>query len=169
MVLAQGDIARALRVRPAWISGLAHCSDAYSLGARELHRAEAAARAADTAFKQAGVSDPAGQLDLVEACEFYAYQELMLYEAFGLCGPGEGEDLLKSGAVAAGGKVPVNLSGGVTCANPLVATGLVRLAEASAHVTGRADHSPLKGARRALAHGGGGLAMQTAACMVVEE
>jgi acetyl-CoA C-acetyltransferase len=67
-----------------------------------------------------------------------------------------------------GGGTPVNPSGGALCANPLVATGLVRLAEASAQVSNRAGDIQVEGARKALAHAGGGFAMQTAACMVVE-
>jgi acetyl-CoA C-acetyltransferase len=169
LVLAHGDVARALRVRAAWISGMGHSSEVYSLGARDLHGAGAAASAAASAFAQAGITDPLSQLDLVEATELYAYQELMLYEAFGLCGEGEGEQLLASGATSRGGGLPVNLSGGALCANPMVATGLVRLAEASAQVTGRAEGPRLEGARKALAHANGGLAMQTAACMVVEK
>jgi acetyl-CoA C-acetyltransferase len=168
LIMAQGDVAKSLRVPPAWVSGLGHSSDAYSLGTRELHKAAAAARAAKDAYRMAGVSDPLGELDTIEVSEFYAYQELMLYEALGLCGDGEGADLLSSGVTTPVGKTPVNVSGGVLCANPLVATGLVRLAEVSAQVTGRAEHSILKGARKGLAHGGGGLAMQTAACVVVE-
>lgn len=168
VVLAQADVARSVRVRPAWIAGLGHASDAYSIGARERHKAVAAAQAAGSALRMAGVSEPIAQLDLIEASEFYAYQELMLYEAFGLCDEGEGASLLEAGETRVGGKVPVNVSGGALCANPLVATGLVRLAEASARVTGRAEYAPTARAARAMAHGGGGLAMQTATCMVVE-
>jgi acetyl-CoA C-acetyltransferase len=168
VVMAQGDVAKALQVPSAWVSGLGHCSDAYSLGTRDLHKAVAASRAAAEAYSMAGISDPLAELDAIELCEFYAYQELMLYEALGLCGDGDGADLLASGVTMPLGKTPVNVSGGVLCANPLVATGLVRLAEVSAQVTGRAEYSILKGARKGLAHGGGGLAMQTAACMVVE-
>lgn len=168
VVLAQGDVARAVGVRPAWISGLGHCSDVYSIGTRDRHRATAASLAADSALRMAGVSDPLSQLDFAEVSEFYAYQELMLYEAIGLCGDGEGADLLEAGETSTGGRIPVNISGGVLCANPLVATGLVRLAEAAARVTDRMEYQPRQKGKRALAHGGGGLAMQTATCMVVE-
>lgn len=168
IVMAEGQVADSRGVRPAWITGVGHRAGPYSLGAREFHRAESAAGAAREAFERAGLDDPAGGLDLVELSEFYSYQELMLYEAFGLCGEGEGQDLVMSGETSAGGRLPVNPSGGVLCANPEVATGLVRLAEASAQVTGTAEGIQVEGARRALAHAGGGLAMQAAACVVVE-
>lgn len=168
VVLAQEDVARSAGVRPAWISGVGHCSDAYSIGSRERHRAAAAAAASRSALRMAGISRPDGELDFLEVSEFYSYQELMLYEAVGLCGEGEGADLFASGDTSPRGRTAVNVSGGALCANPVVATGLVRLAEAAARVTDRAEYQPgLKG-HKALAHGGGGLAMQTATCMVVE-
>lgn len=168
VIMTDGDLARSLGVRCAWIAGAGHCADAYSLGARQLHRAGSAARAARAAYRSAGVGNPARELDLVELSEFYAYQELMLCEALGLCGEGEGKRLVIDGVTGRDGGLPVNVSGGVLCANPQVATGLVRLAEASAQVSNRAGALQVE-ARRALAHAGGGLAMQTAACMVVEQ
>ncbi len=168
VVLARGDVARSVGVRPAWISGVGHCSDAYSIGTRERHRAVAAAGASRSALRMAGISRPHDQLDFLEVSEFYSYQELMLYEATGLCGEGEGADLFSSGDTSPGGRPAVNVSGGALCANPLVATGLVRLAEAAARVTDRAEYEPGAKGDRALVHGGGGLAMQTATCMVVE-
>ncbi len=52
---------------------------------------------------------------------------------------------------------------------PVACRGLeVRLAEAAAQVSNRAGDIQVEGARKALAHGGGGFAMQTAACVVVE-
>jgi len=75
---------------------------------------------------------------------------------------------LESGATGPGGRTPVNPSGGVLCANPVVATGLVRLAEAAAQVSNRAGEMQVEGAKKAIAHAGGGFAMQTAACIVLE-
>lgn len=167
VVMVEGSIARSLHARPAWVTGVGMSADPYSPGARELYRADSARDAARSAFEMAGVDDPLAQLDVLELSEFYSYQELMLYEAIGLCGQGEGEDLLAT-LVREGGGVVVNPSGGALCANPLVATGLVRLAEACSQVSGRAGDLQVGQARRALAHAGGGFAMQTAACMVVE-
>ncbi|MBU4240121.1 MAG: thiolase family protein, partial [Actinobacteria bacterium] len=165
VVLAEGRMARSIGARTAWITGIGHSADAYSPGVRELQRAASAKRAARSAYEMAGVSDPLSELDLLEVSEFYAYQELMLYEALGLCGEGESADILEAGVTGPGGRAQVNPSGGALCANPLVATGLVRLAEASAQVSGRAGGLQVEGARKALAHAGGGLAMQTAACI----
>jgi acetyl-CoA C-acetyltransferase len=168
VVLADGPLARSMGVRPAWITGLGYYADPYSPGARELYKAGSARRASRRAYEMAGIFDPFSELDVLEVSEYYAYQELMLYEALGLCGDGEGAELLDSGDTGPGGSTPVNPSGGALCANPLVATGLVRLVEAAAQVTDRAGDLQVEGSMKALAHAGGGFAMQSAACMIVE-
>lgn len=166
VVLAEGSAARSLRVRRAWIAGLGQGTTPYSLGARRLHRADAAEQAAKAACERAGIVDRMAELDVAEVSEYYAYQELMLYEAMGFCGQGEGADLLQ--AMENGEGPTVNPSGGVLCADPQVATGLVRLAEAAAQVSGRAGGLQVENAGKAIAHAGGGFAMQSAAAMIVE-
>jgi acetyl-CoA C-acetyltransferase len=168
VVLVEEPLARSLGVRPAWITGVGYEMDACNPGARVLHRADSARRAAARAYRMAGVYDPMVELDVLEVSEYYAYQELMLYEALGLCDEGQGARLLDSGETNPEGRTPVSPSGGVLCANPVMATGLVRLAEAAAQVSNRAGKMQVEGARKALAHAGGGLAMQAATCVVVE-
>jgi acetyl-CoA acyltransferase len=65
----------------------------------------AAARASAPAYEQAGLGPQ--DLDVVEVHDAAAPAELMVYEELGLCGPGEGSALLRSGATALGGRVPV--------------------------------------------------------------
>jgi acetyl-CoA C-acetyltransferase len=168
VVLASGPLARSLEVEAAWITGVGYDMDACGPGARVLHRADSARRAAGRAYEMAGVHNPPVELDVLEVSEYYAYQELMLYEALGLCDEGSGARLLESGATGPAGQIPVNPSGGALCANPVVATGLVRMAEAASQVSDRAGNMQVEGANRALAHAGGGMAMQTATCVVVE-
>ncbi len=168
LVLVDWASARTLGVRPAWITGVGHAQEPYSPGARELHKASSAAAASGRAYSMAGVLEPLVELDVVELSDYYAYQELMLYEGLGLCGEGEAQTLVESGDTGAGGKCHVNPSGGALCANPLVATGLVRLAEAAAQVSNRAGELQVDGAERALAHVSDGFAMQSTACVVVE-
>lgn len=168
LVMVDWASARTLGVRPAWITGVGQAQEPYSLGARELFRASSSAAAAARACSMAGVRDSLSEFDVVELGGYYAHQELMLYEALGLCGEGEGQALAESGAVGPGGRCHVNPSGGPLCANPAPATGLVRLAEAAAQVSNRAGELQVDGARRALAHVSEGYAMQAAACVVVE-
>jgi acetyl-CoA C-acetyltransferase len=168
VVLVDWATAQTLGVRPAWITGVGHMQDAYYPGSRDLHKAVSSRRASRRACEMAGIFDPFAELDVIELTEYYAYQEMMLYEALGLCGDGEGAELLDSGETGHGGRTPVNPSGGALCANPLVATGLVRLAEAAAQVSNRAGDLQVDGAERALAHATGGFAMQSAVTVVLE-
>ena len=69
---------------------------------------------------------------------------------------GEGWKLTESGETAIGGRLPVNMSGGVLCSNPIGASGMLRFAEAALQVMGEAGEHQVDGARRALGHAYGG-------------
>ena len=66
--------------KPVWIEGMGNCHDAHLLGDRELSEAPALTKAAGTAYKMAGISDPAKELDVVELSEYSSYQELLWSE-----------------------------------------------------------------------------------------
>lgn len=113
--------------------------------------------AAATAYAQAGITDPRGQLDLVECHDCFTITEIVNTEDLGLVGRGEGGKLLMSGATAAGGDIPVNISGGLqSCGHPVGATGVRMIAEITDQVTGNSGARQVSGARRGLAHTLGG-------------
>lgn len=113
--------------------------------------------AAATAYRQAGITDPRAELDLVECHDCFTITEILNTEDLGLAGRGEGGKLLQSGATAAGGDIPVNLSGGLqSCGHPVGATGVRMVAEIVDQVTGEAGARQVDGARRGLAHTLGG-------------
>jgi acetyl-CoA acetyltransferase len=123
-------------------------------------------RAAETAYEQAGLGP--GDLDVVELHDAAAPAELITYEELGLCGEGEGPALLASGATALGGKIPVNLSGGLLSkGHPIGATGCGQLVELADQLRGRCGQRQAAGARVALAQNGGGFLGTDAAAMVV--
>jgi acetyl-CoA acetyltransferase len=123
-------------------------------------------RAAHAAYEQAGVG-PA-DLDVVELHDAAAPAELITYEELGLCGEGEGPALLASGATALGGRLPVNLSGGLLSkGHPIGATGCGQLVELAGQLRDRCGPRQVTGARVALAQNGGGFLGADAAAMVV--
>jgi acetyl-CoA C-acetyltransferase len=123
--------------------------------------------AARIAYVQAGVADPRAQLDLVECHDCFTITELVNYEDLGLCGRGEGGNLLESGATAFGGDIPVNVSGGLqSCGHPVGATGVRMIAELVDQVLGRAGERQVEGARLGAAHTLGGPGMVSAVCVV---
>ena len=91
-------------------------------------RLENMARAAKVAYADAGVS--ASEVEVVEVHDCFSINELQHYEALGLCDWGEAPSLLKSGATAIEGRVPVNTGGGLLgFGHPIGATGVKQVLE----------------------------------------
>jgi acetyl-CoA acetyltransferase len=106
VVLAADDRAREWSDRPAWITGIDHRIDSHNLGARDLTRAPSIAVAA----QHAGVG--AGPVEVAELTAPFTHQEQIVRNELGL-----GDDVV------------VNPSGGALAANPMMAAGLIRIAE----------------------------------------
>jgi acetyl-CoA acyltransferase len=107
--------------------------------------------AAESAYEQAGVGPK--DLDLVELHDCFATAELLHYENLGLCGKGEARKLLRDRVTWAGGKTPVNLSGGLLSkGHPLGATGVANIYEIVTHLRGEAGERQRQGARVGLTH-----------------
>ncbi|OGP59349.1 MAG: hypothetical protein A2V67_06480 [Deltaproteobacteria bacterium RBG_13_61_14] len=154
--------------KPVWLLGMGHCQEAFSLGARDLTFARAGQLAAKRAFQMARIRHPLQELDVAEVYEPFGFQELMWYEALGFCPPGQGAAILEKRVTEMGGRLPVNPSGGALAANPMLATGLVRIIEAAAQVAGRAGKMQVKKrVRRALAAATNGVALQNCAVFVL--
>jgi acetyl-CoA acetyltransferase len=102
-------------------------------------------------------SDPfterADDLDLVELHDCFATAEILHYENLGLCKDGEAGRLIDEGETALGGRIPVNVSGGLLSkGHPLGATGVANMYEVSTHLRGEAGDRQVEGARVGLTH-----------------
>jgi len=107
--------------------------------------------AADAAYASAGVGP--GDLDVVECQDTDAARELLAYEELQLCPAGGSADLLRSGATAIGGRLPVNPSGGLLSkGEPLGASALGQVVELVRQLRGACGARQVDGARVALAH-----------------
>ena len=101
-------------------------------------------RAAAAAYEMAGLG--AEDIDLVELHDCFATAEILHYENLGLCDDGEAGRMIDDGEVALGGKVPVNMSGGLLSkGHPLGATGIANIYEVSTHLRGEAGQRPSRG------------------------
>ncbi|MFH8792857.1 thiolase C-terminal domain-containing protein [Streptomyces sp. NPDC017941] len=124
---------------------------------RPMSRA-AARRAYDAAGL--GIDD----VDVIELHDCFSVNELLTYEALGLCEEGGSGELAESGATTYGGRWVVNPSGGlISKGHPLGATGLAQAAELTWQLRGEAGPRQVRGARVGLAHniGLGGAAVVT--------
>lgn len=112
-------------------------------------------RAAATAYERAGIAP--SDVDVVELHDAAASAELVVTEHLGLCAPGDGAKLLRSGATALGGSCVVNPSGGLLSrGHPIGATGCAQLVELADQLRGRGNGRQVDGARVALAENAGG-------------
>ena len=94
--------------------------------------------AAKQAYEMAGIG--ADDLDLVELHDCFATAEILHYENLGLCGDGEAGRMIDEGQTSLGGKIPVNVSGGLLSkGHPLGATGIANIYELCTHLRGEAE------------------------------
>ena len=108
-------------------------------------------KAAKTAYEMAGVGPE--DIDLVELHDCFATAEMLHYENLGLCSDGEAGRMIDEGEVELGGKVPVNVSGGLLSkGHPLGATGIANIYEVSTHLRGEAGDRQVERARLGLTH-----------------
>jgi acetyl-CoA acyltransferase len=107
--------------------------------------------AAKKAFEMAGVGPQ--DINLVELHDCFATAELLHYENLGLCKDGEAGKMIDEGATALGGRIPVNVSGGLLSkGHPLGATGIANLYEVSTHLRGEAGKRQVQGAKLGMTH-----------------
>ena len=107
--------------------------------------------AAKQAYEMAGISPD--DLDLVELHDCFATAEILHYENLGLCGDGEAGRMIDEGQTSLGGKIPVNVSGGLLSkGHPLGATGIANIYELCTHLRGEAGARQVENARFGMAH-----------------
>ncbi|MGJ5750108.1 lipid-transfer protein [Streptomyces puniciscabiei] len=100
---------------------------------------------ARAAYEEAGVGP--GDLSLAEVYDLSTALELQWYEDLGLCGGGEGAKLLREGATAPGGRIPVNPSGGLASFGEAVpAQAIAQVCELTWQLRGTAGERQIAGA-----------------------
>ncbi len=162
IIMAKEDFAAGAKNKPVWIDGIGFSQEGYYPGYRNLAESRSCASAAKMAYKEAGIKDPLKEIDFAEISENYAFYELMLYEALGLCREGEAKKLLKEGVTQLDGGFPINPSGGNLCANPIIVSGLVRIIESYLQLTEQAGDNQVKQSNgKALIHAASGLFLQS--------
>jgi sterol carrier protein 2 len=139
---------------PVWIAGQAMTTDYPSSFEKSMMRMvgyELSVQAAKRVYEEAGL----GPSD-VQVCELhdcFTANELITYEALGLCREGEAEKFIWDGQNTYGGKVVTNPSGGLLSkGHPLGATGLAQCTELVWQLRGQSDKRQVAGAKVALQH-----------------
>ncbi len=162
VVLASEEMAKKLTDSPVWIESIGVSSGTSNLSRRDdfLHL-EAGTVAANRAYKKAGLSrdDIVKHVDVAEVHDCFTIAEILAYEDLGFAKRGEGYQLIRSEETYKGGKIPVNLSGGLKAkGHPLGATGISMAVDLTRQLQGRVEKERQADIKvgRALAHNIGG-------------
>jgi acetyl-CoA acetyltransferase len=167
-ILCSEDVVKrhGLEAQAVEIAGMAMTTDYASTfderSAIKLVGADMTRAAAQQVYEQSGLGIT--DVDVIELHDCFSANELITYEALGLCGEGKAGTLVDDEATSYGGQWVVNPSGGlISKGHPLGATGLAQCAELSWQLRDQAGERQVDGARVALQHniGLGGAAVVT--------
>ncbi|HEX6959392.1 MAG TPA: acetyl-CoA acetyltransferase [Ferrovibrio sp.] len=157
LVVADEETAQTLR-RAISFRARQHVNDMLPLSRRDPVAFEGARRAWSRAKADAGIA--IDDLDLVETHDCFTIAEMIEYEAMGLAEPGQGWRVAREGQSSRGGRLPVNLSGGLKSrGHPLGATGVSQHVMAAMQLVGEAGEMQLPDAALAGVFNMGGAAV----------
>ena len=128
----------------------------------------AAQQSGAIAYEMAGLQ--AKDIDVVELYDAFTINTILFLEDLGFCKKGEGGAFVSNGAIAPGGRLPVNTNGGgLSCVHPGM-YGMFITIEAVRQLRGECGERQVANARTALVHGNGGtLSSQSTAILGTEE
>lgn len=139
LILASEEKVKQLDVdTPIWVAGIGCSSGTANLSKRpDYVGLEASVLAAQRAYKTAGISPE--QIDVAEVHDCFTIAEIMAYEDLGFCSKGEGAKMIREGQTEIGGKIPVNVDGGLKAkGHPIGATGCSMIYELTKQLRGEA-------------------------------
>jgi acetyl-CoA C-acetyltransferase len=154
---------------PIWIRGVGFANDSPTLESRDWIEAQYIRSAAAVAYRQAGIKDPANDIDLFEVDDSYAYKELQHLVALGIYLPAFMAGRVGgNGAPSGNSDLAVNISGGsLGIGHTHEASGLYRLAEIVLQLRGEAGPRQLKKAKLGLAQSWRGVPTTSGAVVIV--
>ncbi len=169
IILANERVARAIKKAQVFIEGVGFRLETAYWCARDLCYPDYVAMAAQDAYKMAGISNPARDIDFFEPYDPFDYKALHHLNALLLDKTGRTvKDLFESGNLGPDGSHPICPSGGALgVGNPIAATGLMKIAELYFQLSGQAGKRQLQRTlRRGVAQAWGDL-MQAGTVVVM--
>jgi acetyl-CoA C-acetyltransferase len=151
-ILMSEEKAREYTDSPIWIKGIGSGSDTMLVAERpSLTSLTGVKRAAEAAYKMAGIKPT--DVHVAEVHDCFTIAEIMAYEDLGFCKPGEGGNLIEEKQTYIGGKIPVNVDGGLKSkGHPIGATGVSQCVELTKQLRGECGKRQVDGAEIGLSH-----------------
>jgi acetyl-CoA C-acetyltransferase len=157
VILASEARARRLAKPAVWLAGMGCATASASvLGRASLTGIPSAARAAADAYAMAGVRPD--RIRVAEVHDCFSIAEIMAYEDLGFCARGAGGPMVEERQTWIGGRVPVNVDGGLKAkGHPVGATGVSMTCEIVKQLRGEAGERQVPRADVGLTHNVGGI------------
>jgi len=161
VILASEGMARELSENPVWLDGMA-CATASMSVLRRPHLVglPSAEEAGKEAYRMAGIT--AENIDVAEVHDCFTVAEILAYEDLGFCEKGEGGRFIHERQSYIGGKVAVNVDGGLKAkGHPIGATGISMTVEIARQLRNEAGERQVPDAEFGLTHNVGGIGQYT--------
>jgi acetyl-CoA C-acetyltransferase len=157
LILASEERARQITDTPVWIESIGTASAPMSVLRREnLVSIPSAVEASKAAYKLAGIEPK--DVDVADVHDCFTIAEILAYEDLGFCERGTGGKMIEEKQTYIGGKIPVNVDGGLKAkGHPVGATGTSMAVEMIKQLRGEAGDRQVDGAEVGLAHNVGGI------------
>ena len=153
-VLVRAERARDLPQPPVYVLGNATAVWNRQISSMHNLTVTAASQSGREAFAMAGLTPR--DIDVVQLYDAFTINTLLFLEDLGFCAKGEGGAFVRDGAIAPGGRLPVNTNGGgLSCVHPGM-YGIFALIEAVRQLRSQCGDRQVAGATTAIAHGNGG-------------
>ncbi len=129
---------------------------------------ETTVRAAEKAYKEAGIENPRKEIDLLEVHDCFSITELVTYEDLGISPRGEAWKDVENGFFELDGEVPCQTDGGLKCfGHPIGASGIRMAYEIYKQLQGKAGKRQVEDPRIGLTHNLGGFPAMSVAAICI--
>lgn len=146
IVLASADKAKQLTDKPVFVAGCGQASAGPLHTQKDVTRIKAREVSAQEAYRQAGLSPR--DVDVCELHDCFTIAEIVASEGLGFFDFGQGAEAVERGETRLGGKIPINLSGGLKSkGHPIGATGAAQVYDIVKQLRGECDERQVEGAR----------------------
>jgi acetyl-CoA acetyltransferase len=155
IILTSAAQAKTLKKKPVYVLGVGESLSHANISSMPDLAVTAAAESGPKAYRMANLK--ASDVNMLSLYDAFTITPVLFLEDLGFCPKGEGGRFVMNGAIAPGGKLPVNTSGGgLSYCHPGM-YGLLVMIEAIRQVRGECDKRQVKNCEVALAHGNGGV------------
>lgn len=155
VIMTRADRAKDFKSKPVYLLGCATAQTHRQISQMPNLSTTPASESGPRAFAMAKLAPK--DVNVLQLYDAFTINVVLFLEDLGFCKKGEGAALAASGAIAPGGRLPVNTNGGgLSCVHPGM-YGIFTLIEGITQIRGTAGDRQVKGADVALCHGNGGL------------